>query len=204
MIFRHNSLLGIAFLLCLVLTGYVWICAGVSGVYREEFDGDLSEDYWDVKAEGNASYEIANGQIDMTSPDVSDALLIYWIGGDITAEDFSVEIEASIGPTADGAGPIAFIKKILSPTVNTIMNVEWKTCFWVGKVANGGWYINDDSWKRTTATGPEREGIWKAEIIGDTIRAYFNGEEVVTYDKVQEDRYYCFGRMSLLPIMWAL
>ena len=106
----------------------------MAGVYREEFDGELDKRYWDVKAEGDASYEIADGQIDMTSPDVSDALLIYWIGSDITTEDFSVEIEASIGPTTDGAGPIAFIKKLLSPTVNTVMNVEWKTCFWVGWV----------------------------------------------------------------------
>jgi len=185
--------LAIFCLLCFGLTGLGWVFTGAAGTYREEFDSDkLDENLWEIKLEGDASYKIENGQITMTSPAVEDGILIYWKGGDITNEDFSFEISAQVGPEAQGAAVIAFVRQLLPPMLNTVINAEWKTCFFCG-TNNQGWYINDDDWNRTPASGPEKEGVWKAELKGDKIYCYFNDEEVVVYDKITEERYVCFG-----------
>jgi hypothetical protein len=165
----------------------------MAGTYREEFDGNaIDTNLWEVMAEGDASYELEDGQLIMDSPGVSDGLLIYWRGGDITEEDFTFEIKASVGAETNNAALIAFIRSDLPPTLNTTINAEWKNMFWCG-TNTPGWYINNDDWNRAGADGPEFEGIWKAEIKGDKIICYFNGEEVVTIDKIPEERFVCFG-----------
>jgi len=145
-----------------------------------------------MKAEGDASYEIVDGQLIMTSPGEPDGILLYWRGSDIVEEDFTVEISATVAANTENAGVIAFIKEDLPPTLNTTINAAWKLMFWCG-TETSGWYINDDTWSRSDAVGPEFEGIWKAGIEGDKIACYFNDEEVVVVDKIQEDRFLCFG-----------
>jgi hypothetical protein len=190
---KYNALLVVIFLICFGIASVGWISATTAGVYREEFKGnDLDKNLWEVKAEGNASYVVKDGNLTMTSPDVADGILIYWKGGDISKEDFSFEIKATVDPNTDNAALIAFIRKELPPTLNTTINAEWKNMFWCGK-NTPGWYINDDNWKSAGVNGPEFEGTWKAEITGNDIICYFNGEEVVTVDKIKEKRFVCFG-----------
>lgn len=165
----------------------------IAGEYLEEFDAkDLDPNLWEIKAEGDASYKIEDGQLVMTSPGVADGILMYWRGSDIRNEDFTIEIKAAVAPNTDNAGVIAFIREDLPPTLNTTINAEWKTMFWCG-ANTPGWYINNDNWQRAGAQGPEFEGVWKAEIKGNEIHCYFNGEEVTVFDKIQEDRFLCFG-----------
>ena len=190
---KPNVALVIVCSLSFFLASFGWIPAAIAATYREEFDSDkLDENYWEIKAEGNASYEIKDGQLTMTSPGEADGILLYWRGGDISEEDFSIEIKATVAPNTNNAGVISFIRKDLPPTLNTTINAEWKTMFWCG-TNTPGWYINDDDWIHTAATGPEFEGVWKAEIKGDKIHCYFNDEEVVTVDKIPEQRYLCIG-----------
>ena len=177
--------------MCLASLG--WHSVSIAGTYREEFDGSkLDTTLWEAMVEGDASYEIANGEITMISPDVPDGLLIYWRGGDITDEDFSFEISAIVSPDTNNAALIAFIREDLPPTLNTDINAQWKNMFWCGS-NTPGWYINNDDWQRTEAEGPELEGVWRAEIVGDKIYHYFDGEEVGVIDKIPEERYVCFG-----------
>lgn len=190
---KRNAHLVITCLLSFSLASFCWIPAITAATYREEFDSPtLDENLWEIMAEGNASYEIEDGQLTMTSPGVEDGILLYWRGGDISEEDFSIEIKATVAANTNNAGVIAFIRQDLPPTLNTTINAEWKTMFWCG-TNTPGWYINDDDWVHTNATGPEFEGIWKAEIKGDKIHCYFDGDEVVTIDKIPEERYLCFG-----------
>jgi len=180
-------------LLSFGLASFGWISAAIAGTYREEFDSaKLDANYWEMKAEGSASYEIKDGQLTMTSPGVPDGILLYWKGGDISEEDFSIEIKAAVAANTNNAGVISFIRNDLPPTLNTTINAEWKTMFWCG-TNTPGWYINDDDHTHTNVEGPEFEGIWKAEIKGDKIYCYFNGEEVITVDKIPEERYLCIG-----------
>ena len=188
---RAASIFATCFL-SLALVGLVWISSSVASEYLEEFDNELDPGLWEIKAEGEASYKIENGQLTMTSPGVPDGILLYWKGSDIESEDFTVEIKAKVAPNTNNAGVIAFIRKELPPTLNTTINAEWKNMFWCG-TNTPGWYINDDDWKRAGPQGPEFEGIWKAEIKGDKINCYFNDEEVVTIDKIPESRFLCFG-----------
>jgi len=165
----------------------------IAGTYREEFDGNsLNTTLWEAMVEGDASYKIADSEITMDSPGVPDGLLIYWRGGDITNEDFSFEISAVVSADTNNAALIAFIRVDLPPTLNTTINAEWKNMFWCG-TNTPGWYINNDDWQRTPAEGPEFEGVWRAEIVGDKIRHYFNDEEVGVIDKIPEERFVCFG-----------
>ena len=175
------------------LFSLIWVLPVVSSEYLEEFDNkDLDPNLWEMKVENGATYVIDNGQLTMTSPAVADGILLYWRGCDVTDQDFTVEIKAHVAQDTNNAAVIAFIKDDLPPTVNTTINPEWKTMFWCG-TDNSGWYINDDSWQRTNAKGPEFEGVWKAEIKGDKIHCYFNDEEVTVVDKVKEPRFLCFG-----------
>jgi len=185
---RLNSSLIIA---CFLSLGLVF--AAAAGDFVEEFDGgELNALAWDMKAEAGASYTIANGQLTISSPAEADAALLYW-NAPIGDEDITVEIKASVSANTDNAGVITFIKSYIAPTANTVMNGEFAAMVWCGLVNGSGWYINNDDWKRADGTGPELEGIWKAEIIGNQIRFSFNGAEVVVVDKVEAERYLCFG-----------
>ncbi len=185
--------LAVICLLSVAITSPCWISQAIAAEYLEEFDtNNLDANLWEMKAEGDASYEIVDGQLIMTSPEDPDGILLYWRGSDIVEEDFTVEISATVAPNTENAGVIAFIKEDLPPTLNTTINSAWKLMFWCG-ANTSGWYINDDTWSRTGAEGPEFEGVWKAEIIGGEISCYYNDEEVVVVDKIQEDRFVCFG-----------
>ena len=180
-------------LLIMCLASLGWNSVSMAGTYREEFDGNkLDTTLWEAMLAGDASYQIADGEITMDSPGVGDGLLIYWRGGDITNENFSFEISAVVDPGSDNAALIAFIRDDLPPTLNTDINAQWKNMFWCG-ANTPGWYINNDDWQNTGVTGPEFEGVWKAEIVGDKIIHYFNDEEVGSVDKIPEERYVCFG-----------
>lgn len=188
---RCRTLLIICFLSFVAILGCV--PAVIAAEYLEEFnDKELNPKLWEIMSEGAASYKIEDGQLVMTSPGEPDGILLYWRGSDISDEDFTVEIKAKVDPNTNNAAIIAFIRKDLPPIINTTINAEWKNMFWCG-TNTPGWYINDDDWQHTQATGPEFEGIWKAEIKGDKINCYFNGEEVVIVDKISEDRFLCFG-----------
>ena len=120
---KYNALWIITFLLCYGIASVGWISTATAGIYREEFKGnDLDKKLWEVKAAGNASYVVKDGNLIMTSPDVTDGILIYWRGGDISDEDFSFEIKAAVDPNTDNAALIAFIRKDLPPTLNTTIN----------------------------------------------------------------------------------
>jgi len=187
-----------AFLLVVCLSTVIsislgWVSTAISAEYLEEFDDkNLATNVWEIKAEGDASYKIEDGQLTLTSPDVADGLLMYWRGSEIDTEDFTVEIKATVALGTNNAAVIAFIKTDLPPILNSTINPEWKTLVWCGS-DNSGWYINDDNWSRAGAEGPELEGIWKVSIEGNGILCYFNDEEVAAFDKVQEDRFLCFG-----------
>jgi len=184
---RRDSSLVIA---CFLSLGLVF--AAAAGDFVEEFSsGTLNPMAWEMMAEAGASYTIANGQLTITSPGVADAALLYW-NAPIGDEDITVEIKASVDANTDNAAVLTFIKSYIAPTANTVMNGEFLTMVWCGK-NTPGWYINNDDWKRADATGPEFEGIWKAEIMGNQIRYSFNGAQVVTVDKVAAERYLCFG-----------
>jgi hypothetical protein len=190
---KRNVPLFMVLLLSFALASLNWVPAVMAAEYLEEFDDPtLNTELWDMKAEGAASYKIEDGQLTMTSPGVEDGILLYWKGSEISKEDFTIEIKASVAANTNNAGVIAFIREELPPTLNTTINAEWKNMFWCG-TNTPGWYINDDNWSRAGAQGPEFEGIWKAEIKGNVINCYFNDDKVVTIDKVQEDRYLCFG-----------
>jgi hypothetical protein len=184
---RRNLSLVIA---CFFSLGLVITAA--EGDVVEEFDsGTLNPLAWEMMAEAGASYTIANGQLTISSPAVADAALLYW-NAPIGDEDITVEIKASVDANTDNGGVLTFIKSYIAPTANTVMNGEFAAMVWCGK-NTPGWYINNDSWKRATATGPEFDGIWKAEIIGNEIHFSFNGAEVDVVEKVQAERYLCFG-----------
>lgn len=184
---RKNLSLVFACFMSLVL-----VFTAAAGDFVEEFNsGTLNPMAWEMMAEAGASYSIANGQLTISSPAVADAALLYW-NAPIGDEDITVEIKASVDANTENAGVLTFIKSYIAPTANTVMNGEFAAMVWCGK-NTPGWYINNDDWKRAGATGPELEGIWKAEIMGNQIRFSFNGAEVVTIDKVQPERYLCFG-----------
>jgi len=188
-----RGILTIICLLGLAVASSIWITVAMAGEYLEEFgNAPLNKALWEAKAEGKATYAIKNGQLVMTSPGVPDGILLYWRGSDISKEDFTVEIKAEVARGTDNAGIIAFTKKDLPPTLNTTINAEWKNMFWCGENTSG-WYINDDNWTRTPAAGPEFKGVWKAEMKGGKISCYFNDKEVVTINKVEGNRFLCFG-----------
>jgi len=189
---ERNVFLAIACLLSFALVSVVWVSAAAAGDFIEEFDsGTLNEGFWDMKAEAGASYEIANGQLTMSSPGVEDGILMYW-NAPISDEDITVEIKASVTTDTNNAGVLTFIKSDTPPTANTVINGEFAAMVWCG-ANTPGWYINNDDWKNSGVNGPEFEGIWKAEISGNQIHFSFNGAEVVVVDKVQSERYLCFG-----------
>jgi len=190
---KYNVHLVIVCLLSFGLANFVWISAAIAGEFTDEFDSkQLNEDFWEMKPEGKASYEIAGGKLTMTSPGVNDGILMYW-KKPIGDEDFSVEIKAEINPSTEGAAVINFIKEMLPPMLNTTINPKWLSVLWCGTAVGNAWVINDDNWKRTAVKGPEFEGIWKAEIKGGKIHWYFDGKEVIVVDKVAKERYACFG-----------
>jgi len=190
---KRAALLFVVCLSTVISISLGWVSTAISVEYLEEFnDSNLDPEVWEIKAEGDASYKIENGQLTLTSPDVADGILLYWRGSEIDVEDFSVEIKATVAQGTNNAAVAAFIKTDLPPIVNSTINPEWKTVIWCGS-DNSNWYINNDDWKRSDAEGPELEGIWKISVEGNNILCYFNGAEVTAFEKIQEDRFLCFG-----------
>lgn len=189
---KSSGLLTVVCLVSFALAVLCWAPKAIAGEFVEEFDGNvLNEDIWEMRAEAGASYKIENGTLTMTSPGVSDGILMYW-KGDVDSADFTVEIKATVAPNTNNAAVIAFLDQDLPPTLNSTINPEWMGMVWCG-ANTPGWYINDDNWTNTGVKGPELEGIWKAEIKGNKIHFSFNGQEAVVVDKVAEDRFLCFG-----------
>ena len=155
----------------------------------DQFDvPTLNEDLWEMKLEGDATFEINDGVLTMTSPGVDSGAILYY-AEDVESVDISFEVELDTSGVVDNI-TIGFIADIMEPQVNTDINNQWEASFFF---LPGNWYLKQDP--VTIGTKPPNPGIEGPYDPGvNTVKIdcseskgkitfYLNGKEVGEVDK---------------------
>ena len=156
----------------------------------DEFDSPkLDENLWDMQIAGGASFEINDGILIMSSPNVDSGIMLYcpvnFEDADVT---FEVKLETSGLVDNITAG---FIDEVMEPQINTEINNHWEANFFF---VPANWYIKQDP----VVVGqkpPNPPGLqgpfdigWNTVKIDSseskgTITFFLNGEEAGEVDK---------------------
>ena len=181
---KKFRLAGLAFFTLLVL-----VQLSIADIVDEFNSPKLDENIWDMKAVGNASFEIDDGILIMTSPNVDSGIMLYC---PINFEDVDVTFEVKLETSGlvDNI-TVGFIAEVMEPQINTDINNHWEANFFF---VPANWYIKQDPVVigEKPPNPPELQGPfdigWNTVKIDSseskgTITFFLNGEEVGQVDK---------------------
>ena len=163
-----------------------------AGILLDEFDSGELEDVWEVRAVGDASYRIENGQLIMESPAVADGILLLYTP-EITGEDITFEFQLDVSEGGDPSALIWFADEPLTPDVNTTVNTH---LILRQTIVSGSTYVKIAGEVKAIADTPVDTGgpnVYKFEFTGNTVTFYVNGEKIDTIDKPDGVSYFHIG-----------
>ena len=106
----------------------------------DQFDfPNLNKDLWEMMDVGKASYEIQDGILTMTSPDVESGIMLYY-PQNLAGVDITIEVRLRPIIIADNV-VTGFIAGLMEPQINTDINNNWLANFFF---VAGNWYIKQD------------------------------------------------------------
>lgn len=169
---------------------FVFAFSSLAGEIREEFDSPgLDPNLWEVTTAGEASFEIDNGKLILTSDAVEDGIFLYYVRK-IGEENITIEVNLDPSGIRD-AGAIGFTRELLTPTVNTDINPQFIATFMGVKPI--GCYLMDETNQAqldlSVDYNPE-EHLFRTEMAGDTIIFSIDQQEVGELERQVPERYY--------------
>ena len=156
----------------------------------DEFEAPkLNEELWEMMAVGDASYEIEDGVLTMTSPGVDSGIMLYY-PVDVDDVDISFEVQLDTSGLVDNI-TVGFIADLMEPQINTDINDHWEANFFF---VPANWYIKQDPVVigQKPPNPPELQGPydhgWNTVKIDSSeskgkITFFLNGKEVGEVDK---------------------
>ena len=107
----------------------------------DEFNSPtLNPDLWDMKIEGNASYEIDDGILTMESPDIDSGIILYY-PQNLAGIDITIEIKLDLSVAIGDNVVMGFLGGLMEPQINTDINDNWQANFFF---VPANWYIKQD------------------------------------------------------------
>jgi len=179
--------------LAVYIVNIIFAGASAGKTFRDDFDAKELSDLWVVKTEGKSSYEIANGQMIQTSPDVGDGINLCYntpLKGDVTCE-----VKADASDLDGNYGHLGFFDEMLAPMVNTDMHTHWIEVFYCDKDEKAG-VLNDGKpaagWNRVIEHAPIGDGwhVWRIEVKGKQAKYFIDGKLEAEGDTIVTDRYF--------------
>lgn len=165
----------------------------------EEFDlPKLDEELWEMKLEGDASFEIEDGILTMISPGVDSGAMLYY-PVNVDDLDITFEVDLDTSGLVDNI-TVGFVAELMEPQINTDINNQWEANFFF---VPANWYIKQDPVVigEKPPNPPELQGPfdpgWNTVKIESSaskgaIKFFLNGKEVGEVDKNPdvESRYF--------------
>jgi hypothetical protein len=169
---------------------FVFAFFSFAGEIREEFDSPgLDPDLWEITTAGEASFEINDGKLILTSDAVEDGIFLYYVRK-IGEEDITIEVNLDPSEIRD-AGAIGFTRELLTPTVNTDINPQFIATF-MGAKPIGCYLMDETNQARLDLSvdyNPE-EHLFRTEMAGDRIVFSIDQQEVGELERQVPERYY--------------
>ena len=159
----------------------------LGGELIDEFSSpQLDEELWVMEKVGDASFEIKDGKLILSSPKPSDGIILYY-ANEVNKPGFSLETKLDSSGIVD-SGYVTTMKIMTPPVVSNILN----------PLRLGQFRLKPDSWRvrdediQTILDGDVRNEMhtYKIELDEDTLRFYFDGAEVAEIPKAAETRFF--------------
>ena len=160
----------------------------LGGELTDEFSSpQLNEDLWVIEQVGDASFEIKDGKLILSSPKPTDGIILYY-AEEVSEPGFSLEAKLDSSGIVN-SGYVTTMKIMTPPVVSGVYNPLRLGQF---RLKADAWRIRDEG-IQTVLDGDVKEEMhaYKIELNEDTLRFYFDGEEVAEIPKVAQTRFFC-------------
>ncbi len=160
------------------------------GQLVDEFTApQLNEDLWVIMEVGNASYEIKDGKLILSSPDVTDGIILYY-KDEVIEPGFSFEVKLDSSGIVN-SGYVTTMAIMTPPEMSDVYNALRLGQF---RLKADAWRIRDET-IQTILDGTVKGdmGVYRIDLEEDMLRFYFDGEEVAEIPKVAETRFFCIS-----------
>ncbi len=160
------------------------------GELTDEFtSAQLNEDLWVIMEVGDASYEIKDGKLILSSPKETDGIILYY-KDELIEPGFSFEVKLDSSGIVN-SGYVTTMKIMTPPEVSDVYNALRLGQF---RLKAGAWRIRDEA-IQTILDGTVKGdmGVYRIDLEEDVLRFYFDGEEVAEIPKVAETRFFCIS-----------
>jgi len=159
----------------------------LGGELTDEFKSPkLNEELWVIKKVGDASYEIKDGKLILSSPKLNDGIILYY-KEEVSEPGFSFEAKLDSSGIAN-SGYVTTMKTMTPPEVSNVYNPLRLGQFRLKPTA---WRVRDEN-VQTILDGNVTDGMhaYKIELDKNTLKFYFDGKQVAEIPKVAEKRYF--------------
>ncbi len=160
------------------------------GQLVDEFTApQLNEDLWVIMEVGDASYEIKDGKLILSSPDVTDGIILYY-KDEVIDPGFSFEVKLDSSGIVN-SGYVTTMAIMTPPELSDVYNALRLGQF---RLKADAWRIRDET-IQTILDGTVKGdmGVYRIDLEEDMLRFYFDGEEVAEIPKVAETRFFCIS-----------
>jgi len=173
--------------LCFLTVLSLFTFETLGGELTDEFSSpQLNEELWVVEEIGDASYEIKDGKLTLSSPKPSDGIILYY-KEEVSEPGFSLEAKLDSSGIVD-SGYVTTMKIMTPPVVSGVYNPLRLGQF---RLKPEAWRVRDEN-IQTILDGDVKDGMhtYMIELGGDTLKFYFDGKEVAEIPRVAETRFF--------------
>jgi len=165
----------------------VFISKAIGGEIVDEFSSpQLNEELWVIQKAGDASFDIKDGKLTLSSPSPTDGIIIYY---NVEVKDPSFVFEAKVDSSGIvNSGYVTTTKTMTPPEQSNTYNPLRLAQF---RLKPDSWLVRDES-IQDAANGNVKSGMhtYRIELGDDNLMFYFDDKEVAEVPKVAESRFF--------------
>lgn len=173
--------------LCLVLVfSLIFGPMAMCGEISDEFSApQLNEEIWVILKAGDASYNIKDGKLILTSPKPTDGIILYY-NQEVKDPGFFLEVRVDSSGIID-SGYVTTTKVMTPPEESNTYNPLRLGQF---RLKPDSWRIRDENIETILDGKVTGMHTYKIELGNDTLKFYFEDKEVAEIPKVAESRFF--------------
>ena len=165
----------------------MFISKAIGGEIVEEFSSpQLNEELWVIQKAGDASHDIKDGKLILSSPSPTDGIIIYY---NAEVKDASFIFEAKVDSSGIvNSGYVTTTKTMTPPEQSDTYNPLRLAQF---RLKPDSWLVRDES-IQDVVNGNIKSGMhtYRIELGDDNLMFYFDDKEVAEVPKVAESRFF--------------
>lgn len=176
-------------LLCLFLVialHLIFAFKTLGGEITDEFSSpQLNEDIWVIMKVGDASYNIKDGKLFLTSPKPTDGIILYY-NEEVREPGFFFEVRVDSSGIID-SGYVTTTKVMTPPEESNTYNPLRLGQF---RLKPDSWRVRDENIETILDGNVKGMHTYRIELGKDTLKFYFEDKEVAEIPKVAESRFF--------------